>query len=83
MFKELKEIMLKEIKDDFPGGSDGKVSAYNVGAPGFDPQVGKILWRRKWQPTPVLLPGKSHGWRSLVGYSPWSCKESDMTERLN
>ena len=37
-------------------------------------------WRRKWQPTPVLLPGKSHGWRNLVGYSPWGCKESDTTE---
>ena len=51
--------------------------------PGFDPWVGKIPWRRKWQPTPVLLPGKSHGWRSLVGYSPWSRKESDATERLH
>ena len=39
--------------------------------------------RRQLQPTPVLLPGKSHGWRSLVGYSPWSHKESDMTERLH
>ena len=38
--------------------------------------------RRQWQPTPVLLPGKSHGWRSLVGYSPWGRKESDTTERL-
>ena len=38
--------------------------------------------RRKWQPTPVLLPGKSHGWRSTVGYNPWGCKESDMTEWL-
>ena len=46
----------------------------------FDPWVGKIPWRRKWQPIPVLSPGKSHGQRSLVGYSPWSCKESDMTE---
>ena len=36
-----------------------------------------------WQPTPVLLPGKSHGWRSLVGYSPWGCKESDTTELLH
>ena len=44
--------------------------------------VGKIPWRRKWQPTPVLLPGKSHGWRSLVGYSPWGRKESDTTEQL-
>ena len=40
-------------------------------------------WRRKWQPTPVVLPGKSHGQRSLVGYSPWGRKESDTTERLH
>ena len=51
--------------------------------PGFDPWVGKIPWRRKWQPTPVLLPGESHGQRSLVGYSPRSRKESDMTEQLH
>ena len=44
--------------------------------------VGKISWRRKWQPTPVLLPGKSHGLRNLVGYSPWGRKESDPTEEL-
>ena len=48
--------------------------------PGFDPWVGKIHWKRKWQPTPVLLPGKSRGQRSLVGYSPWGRKESDATE---
>ena len=40
------------------------------------------LWRRQWQPAPVLLPRKSHGWRSLVGCSPWGCKESDTTKRL-
>ena len=45
--------------------------------------VGEILWRRKWQSTPVLLPGKSHGQRSLVGYSPWGRKESDTTKRLH
>ena len=39
--------------------------------------------RRQWHPTPVLLPGKSHGWRSLVGFSPWGRWESDMTERLH
>ena len=50
------------------------------GRPGFDPWVGKIPWRRKWQSTPGLLPGKSHGQRSLVGYSLWGCKESDTTE---
>ena len=53
------------------------------GRPGFNPWVRKIPWRRKWQPTPVLLPGKSHGWRSLVGYSPWGHKESDTTEWLH
>ena len=42
----------------------------------------KIPWRREWQPTPVILPGEFHGQRSLVGYSPWGHKESDMTERL-
>ena len=49
----------------------------------FDLWVRKIPWRRKWQPTPVLLPGESHGQRSLVGYSPEGHKESDATERLS
>ena len=48
--------------------------------PGFDPWVGKILWRREWQPIPVFLPGESHGQRSLVGYSPWGHLEWDTTE---
>ena len=47
---------------------------------GFDPWVGKISWRRKWQPAPVSLPGESHGRRSLAGYSPLGRKESDTTE---
>ena len=50
---------------------------------GFHPWAGKIPWRRKWQPTPVFLPGESHGQRSLVGGSPWGHKESDTSERLN
>ena len=41
------------------------------------------LWRRRWHPTPVLLPGKSHGQRSPVGYSPWGREESDTTEQLH
>ena len=53
------------------GGSEGKASARNAG------DLGLIPWRRKWQPTPVLLPGESHGQRSLVG------KESDTTEQLH
>ena len=47
---------------------------------GFDPWVRKIPWKRKWQPIPAFLPGKSHGQRSLAGYSPWDQKESNMTE---
>ena len=69
--------------EGFPGGSEGKASSCNAGEPGFDPWVRKIPWRRKWQPTPVLLPGKSHGQRSLVDYSSWDRKESDTTERLH
>ena len=49
----------------------------------FDPWVRKMPQRSKWQPTPVLLPGKSHGQRSLAGYSLWGCKELDVTERVN
>ena len=49
----------------------------------FDPWVRKIPWKRKWQPTPIFLPEKSHGQRSLVGYSSWGPKESDiMTEHI-
>ena len=47
---------------------------------GSIPWVGKIPWNRKWQPTPVFLPEKSHGQRSLVGYGPCGHKESDTTE---
>ena len=57
------------------GGSEVK--------PGFNPWVGKIPWRRQWQPTPVFLPGESHGQRSLVGCSPWAYKVSDSSEQLS
>ena len=46
----------------------------------FNPWVRKILWSRKWQPTPVFLPGKFHGQRSLAGYNAWGHKKLDMTE---
>ena len=65
------------------GGSEVKASARNVGDLGSDPWVGKIPWRKKWQPTLVFLPGESHGRRSLVGYSPGVTKSqtrlSDFT----
>ena len=67
----------------FPGGSGGKESACNVGDLGSIPGWGKIPWRRKWQPTPVFLPGESHGQRGLVGYSPRGHKELDTTEQLH
>ena len=50
---------------------------------GFDPWVGKIPWRRAWQPTPVFLPAEFYEQRSLAGYGPWGCKESDMTEHTH
>ena len=62
--------------------SEGKSICLQHGRPGFDPWVRKIPWRRKWQLTSVFLPGKFHGWRNIVGYSPWSRKELDMTEQL-
>ena len=63
-----------------PWWFSGKDSACPCRRRGFDPWVGKILWRRKWQPTPVFLPGKYHGQRNLAGCSPWDCKESSMTK---
>ena len=50
--------------------------------PRFNPWVRKIPWRREWLPTPVFLPGESHGQRSPAGYSPWGLKESDRTEQV-
>ena len=49
----------------------------------FDPWVGKILQKRKWQPTPVFLSGELHEQRSRAGYSPWGCKVSGMTEHVH
>jgi len=59
--------------DGFPQWLSGKESACNAGDTG-DSWVEKISWSRKWQPTPVFLSGKSHGQRSLAGYSLWGCK---------
>ena len=61
------------LPQGFAGGSDGKESACNAGNPGLMPGLGS---------TPVLLPGVFHGQRSLMGYSPWVHKESDLTEQV-
>ena len=64
-----------------------KASVYNAGdlgwRPGFDPWVGKIPWRRAWQPTPAFWHGDPHGQKSLAGYSLWGHKELDTTEQLS
>ena len=67
----------------FPGGTSGKEPTCQCRRHKkcrFDPWVRKSLWRRKWLATPVFSPGKSHGQRSLAGYSPWGLTESDTTE---
>ena len=66
-------------KQGLPRWFSGKESTCQCRRLGFDPWVRKIPWRRKWQPTQVFLPGKSHGQSCLVGYSTWGCKESDTT----
>ena len=67
---------------DFPGGTNGKDSTFQYRRLRFDPWFIKIPWSRKWHLTQVFLPGKFHGQRSLAGYSPWGCKELDVTEQL-
>ena len=67
----------------FPGSSEVRVSACSAGELGLIPGLGRSPGWRKWQPTPVFLPGKSHGQRSLVGYTPQGSKELDMTEQLH
>ena len=71
--------LLRSVNCQFSKGSFSVAQTVKVylqcGRLGFNPLVGKISWRRKWQRTPVFLPGKSHGQRSVVGYSPWGRKE--------
>ena len=88
----LKETSPEHLHQNKIGRHAGRVALayrhYRVGAQmvkiclqcrrhGFDPWVGKIPWRREWQPTQVFMPGESHRQKSLVGYSPWGRKESD------
>ena len=61
----------------------GEESTCQCRRPQVQSWVGKISWRRKWHHTPVFMPGKSYGQRRLASYSPWDCKESDATQRLN
>ena len=69
----------------FPGAASGKELAgffmqESKCRHGFNPWIGKISWKKAWKPTPVFLPGESHGQRNLAGYSPLGCEESDTTK---
>ena len=76
--------MATHPRGGFPGGTSGKTTRLPVQVDvrdvGLIPGSGRVPWRRKWQPTPVFLPGESPGQRSLEGYSPLGHKELDMTE---
>ena len=76
----------KRVLGVFPGGISGKESTCQCRRQKrckFNPWIGKIPWNRKWHSTSVFLPGKSHGQRSLVVYSPWGRKELDKTEHVS
>ena len=81
-------LLLKTVHaflNGFPDGASGKEPACQyrrLKRHRFHPRVGKDPCRSAWQPTPVFLPGESHGQQSLAGYSPWGHKESDTTKRL-
>ena len=77
------EIQEKVMQYGLLSWLSGKESTCRCRRHRFDPWLRKIPWNRKWQPTPVFLLGKSHGQRSLAGYSPWGCKESDTTGQLH
>ena len=82
-FKVFFFFFLEAGGGSFPGGASGKEPTRQCSRRkrhGFDPRVIKIPWRREWQPTPVFLPGESHGRRSLAGYGPWGHNELDTTE---
>ena len=73
-------IVWRDYQIDCLGGSDGKSAFLQCRRPGFDPWFGQISWRRKWQPTPICLPGKFLGQRSLACCSPWAHTEPHTTE---
>ena len=86
---KLTNLLVNFIKVDitlgFPAGTSGKEPTCQCRRHKrhrFDPWIGKIPWRRAWQPTPVFWPGESHGQRSLAEYSPWGCQELNTTEQL-
>ena len=86
--QEIKQVLI-DVKDKlgFPSGISGKEPSCQCRRhkrQGFNPWLGKVPWGKVWQPTPVFLPGESHGQRSLVGYSPfWVAKSQIQLKRLS
>ena len=80
--ERLDEVVSIQLLLGTEGRSPKQIKAQRGGAVSVFQDL-QTIWRRQWQPTPVLLPGKSHGQRSLVGCSPWGREESDTTERLH
>ena len=81
MNREAWQAMVHSIAESQTGGAGGKEPACQCRRRwrhGFDPWVGKISWRRAWQPTPVFLPEKFHGQRSLLGCSPWGRSQTQL-----
>ena len=76
-------FLLPPLIIDLPGGSDGEASAYNAGDLRWIPGSGRSSGEGNGNPLQYYLPVRSHGQRSLIGYSLWGCKESDTTERLH
>ena len=79
-FPNVSDLGAVKFNLGLPPWLSGKEFACNAGDPDLISWVRETPWRRAWQPTPVFLPGESHGQRSLAGYSPWGHKESHMTE---
>ena len=76
-------VLVPLLEVGLPWWLSGKEPSCQCRKHGFHLWVRTIPWRRKWQPTPVFLPGKSQGQKRLVSYSPWGRKESLMTQQLN
>ena len=81
---QLQENLMFGLREGFPGGASGKEPATktDVRNMGLIPGLGRPPWRRTWQPTPVFLPGESHGWRSLADCSPVGPKSQTRLKRL-
>ena len=79
----VKQITNKDLLYGLPWWLRGLSICLQYGRPGLDPGVRKIPWRRKWQPTPVLLPENIPWMEEPGGYSPWDLKELHTTERLH